>query len=124
MRSVLAWFTVRGASFLTAGIVGVLAALVLGSDTMVSVGALLGFLLVHLSVIKHFRRAAAEGYWIRYLAMPAMGALIVGYILWSTPATAKLAGGAWMAIGSVVAWRRGGRTCAANVNTHGKQHDH
>jgi uncharacterized protein (DUF58 family) len=41
MRSVLAWFTVRGASFLTAGIVGVIAALVLGSDAMVSVGAML-----------------------------------------------------------------------------------
>ncbi|HUC57094.1 MAG TPA: DUF58 domain-containing protein [Streptosporangiaceae bacterium] len=41
MRSVLAWFTVRGASFLTAGIVGVLAALVLGSDAMISVGAML-----------------------------------------------------------------------------------
>ncbi len=41
MRSVLAWFTVRGASFLTAGIVGLLAALVLGSDAMISVGALL-----------------------------------------------------------------------------------
>src|SRR5260370_8789708 len=41
MRSVLAWFTVRGASFLTAGIVGILAALVLGSDPMISVGALL-----------------------------------------------------------------------------------
>jgi len=41
MRSVLAWFTVRGASFLTAGLVGVLAALILGSDTMVSVGAML-----------------------------------------------------------------------------------
>jgi uncharacterized protein (DUF58 family) len=41
MRSVLAWFTVRGASFLTAGIVGVLAALVIGSDAMVSVGAML-----------------------------------------------------------------------------------
>jgi uncharacterized protein (DUF58 family) len=41
MRSVLAWFTVRGASFLTAGIVGVLAALILGSDTMISVGAML-----------------------------------------------------------------------------------
>ncbi|HET7018320.1 MAG TPA: DUF58 domain-containing protein [Streptosporangiaceae bacterium] len=41
MRSVLAWFTVRGASFLTAGIVGLLAALVLGSEAMVSVGAML-----------------------------------------------------------------------------------
>jgi uncharacterized protein (DUF58 family) len=41
MRSVLAWFTVRGASFLTAGIVGVIAALILGSDEMISVGALL-----------------------------------------------------------------------------------
>ncbi len=41
MRSVLAWFTVRGASFLTAGIVGVLAAIVLGSDAMISVGAML-----------------------------------------------------------------------------------
>ena len=35
MRSVLAWFTVRGASFLTAGIVGLLAALVLGSEAMI-----------------------------------------------------------------------------------------
>jgi uncharacterized protein (DUF58 family) len=41
MRSALAWFTVRGASFLTAGIVGLIAALMLGSDAMISVGALL-----------------------------------------------------------------------------------
>ncbi len=41
MRSVLAWFTVRGASFLAAGIVGILAGLILGSGAMISVGALL-----------------------------------------------------------------------------------
>lgn len=41
MRSVLAWFTVRGASFLAAGIVGVLAGVILGSHPMISVGALL-----------------------------------------------------------------------------------
>src|SRR5215469_12764033 len=41
MRSVLAWFTVRGASFLAAGVVGILAGLTLGSEAMVSVGALL-----------------------------------------------------------------------------------
>jgi uncharacterized protein (DUF58 family) len=41
MGSVLAWFTVRGASFLAAGAVGVLAGLVLGSEAMTSVGALL-----------------------------------------------------------------------------------
>ena len=41
MRSVLAWFTVRGASFLAAGIVGVLAGLILGSGAMISVGMLL-----------------------------------------------------------------------------------
>src|SRR6266566_1330741 len=41
MRSVLTWFTVRGASFLAAGIVGILAGLTLGSDAMVSVGVLL-----------------------------------------------------------------------------------
>lgn len=41
MRSVLAWFTVRGASFLAAGIVGILAGLMLGSHPMISVGALL-----------------------------------------------------------------------------------
>jgi uncharacterized protein (DUF58 family) len=41
MRSVLAWFTVRGASFLAAGIVGVLAGLILGSHPMISVGVLL-----------------------------------------------------------------------------------
>src|SRR5215471_16213794 len=41
MRSVLAWFTVRGASFLAGGVVGVLAVLILGSDAMISVGVLL-----------------------------------------------------------------------------------
>src|SRR5258708_38171724 len=41
VRSVLAWFTVRGASFLAAGLVGVLAGLMLGSDAMISVGVLL-----------------------------------------------------------------------------------
>lgn len=41
MRSVLAWFTVRGASFLAAGTVGILAGLVLGSHPMISVGVLL-----------------------------------------------------------------------------------
>src|SRR6266566_4684996 len=41
MRSVLTWFTVRGASFLAAGIVGILAGLILGSDALVSVGVLL-----------------------------------------------------------------------------------
>ncbi|HEX9031502.1 MAG TPA: DUF58 domain-containing protein, partial [Streptosporangiaceae bacterium] len=41
MRSVLAWFTVRGASFLAAGLVGIIAGLTLGSDAMISVGALL-----------------------------------------------------------------------------------
>ena len=41
MRSVLAWFTIRGASFLAAGIVGILAGLILGSHPMISVGVLL-----------------------------------------------------------------------------------
>jgi len=41
VRSVLAWFTVRGASFLAAGIVGILAGLILGSHPMISVGAML-----------------------------------------------------------------------------------
>src|SRR5258708_10209912 len=41
MRSVLAWFAVRGASFLAAGIVGILAGRILGSHPMIRVGALL-----------------------------------------------------------------------------------
>jgi uncharacterized protein (DUF58 family) len=41
MRSVLAWFTIRGASFLMAGLVGILGGLALGSDPMISVGVLL-----------------------------------------------------------------------------------
>ena len=41
MGSVLAWFTIRGASFLAAGAVGVLAGLALGRSSLTSVGALL-----------------------------------------------------------------------------------
>lgn len=41
MRSVLAAFTVRGSSFLAAGLVGILTGLTLGSDATISVGVLL-----------------------------------------------------------------------------------
>ncbi len=41
MRSVLDWFTLRGTSFLAAGLVGILAGWALGSDAMISVGVLL-----------------------------------------------------------------------------------
>jgi amino acid transporter len=68
--------------------------------SMVSFGALLGFLLLHLSVIAYFRRNPARD-WLRHIVVPAIGFLIIGYVLWNAEVNAKIAGGCWLAAGIV-----------------------
>jgi amino acid transporter len=67
--------------------------------SMVSFGALLGFLMLHASVIAHFIVRQGSRDWIRYLAAPAIGFVIVGYVLWNAPTNAKIAGIGWMIAG-------------------------
>ena len=86
--------------------------------SMVSFGALLGFLLLHVSVFAHFVVRGNSRNWLRHLVVPTIGFVIVGYVLWNAEANAKIAGAVWLAAGAVlfVALRLTGRSTALPVD--------
>jgi amino acid transporter len=99
------------AVFLVAGVTLVLGTLLADQfellTSMVSFGALVGFLMVHASVIAHFIVAKKSRAWFSHLVMPLVGAAIVLYVLVNAEWNAKLAGGVWLAIGvCVLIWFR------------------
>lgn len=67
--------------------------------SMVSFGALTGFLLLHVSVIAHFIWREKSRDFIRHLISPAIGFLIMAYVLWNAETNAKIAGGGWLLAG-------------------------
>jgi amino acid transporter len=75
---------------------------------MVSFGALLGFFLVHLSVIIHFNFRKSSRRWVHHFLVPVIGLLIIGYVIVNVQVTAKIAGASWLAVGLVLwyAFRR------------------
>ncbi len=70
--------------------------------TMVSFGALVGFLVLHASVIAHFTWRLRSRNWLRHLVAPAIGFCIIGYILWNAQENAKVVGCCWLAAGLVL----------------------
>jgi amino acid transporter len=70
--------------------------------SMVSFGALLGFLLLQVSVVAHFVFRERSRNWLRYLVVPAIGFAIIAYVLWNAEVNAKTAGGIWMSLGLLV----------------------
>lgn len=81
-------------------------------SSMVSFGALLGFFLLHCSVIAHGWRTAQLRQWLRFLAAPAIGLLIIAYVLVNAQKNAQIAGIAWLAfgVGVLLALRLAGRS--------------
>jgi amino acid transporter len=69
--------------------------------SMVSFGALLGFLLLQVSVIAHFVWREKSRDWLRYLVAPGIGFAIIAYVLVNAEANAKIAGAIWMILGIV-----------------------
>src|SRR5205085_6332921 len=59
--------------------------------SMVSFGALLGFLLLHVSVVAHFIWRQKSRDWLKYLVVPATGFVITAYVLWNAATNAKIA---------------------------------
>jgi amino acid transporter len=92
------------AVFLVAGINLVLSLTLVSSlellASMVCFGALVGFVMVNLSVIAHFRRDPAWS-WPRHIVSPLLGMIITGFVLWNTDLHAKIAGLFWLAAGAV-----------------------
>jgi amino acid transporter len=69
--------------------------------SMVSFGALVGFLMLHFSVLAHFGRQRSRN-WLRHYLVPAIGLCIIGYVLWNAEANAKIIGLIWLTIGVVI----------------------
>ncbi|MFF3744373.1 APC family permease [Streptomyces kronopolitis] len=86
-------------------------------SSIVSVGALTAFGLLHASVIGWFRfrvreRAGLPGV-LRHVVAPSLGLAVVAAVLAEASVTAQLVGGCWLVVGAVVLvvqHRRGGRT--------------
>ena len=70
--------------------------------SMVNFGALVGFLLLHTSVIVFFARRTSEPNWWRHLLIAAVGFVIIGYVLVNLRATALVAGLSWTCVGVLV----------------------
>jgi len=68
---------------------------------IVNFGALTGFLLLHLSVINHFTIRQRSRAWLRHLVSPAIGFLVIAYVLYEMDNSAKIMGACWIAIGIV-----------------------
>ncbi|HEY4941541.1 MAG TPA: APC family permease [Rhizomicrobium sp.] len=95
----------QNAIFLVAAVTLVLGLLMVEQlellTSMVSFGALLGFLVLHVSVVAHFVLRGGSRNWARHLAAPGIGFAIVAYVLWNAEANAKIAGLSWLAAGAV-----------------------
>ncbi len=70
--------------------------------TLVNFGALTAFLLLHLSVISHYFLKERSGDLWRHLVAPALGFLIIGYVIIEANVAAQRIGLAWLALGGVV----------------------
>ena len=68
--------------------------------SMVCFGALVGFLMVNLSVIAHFR-GDPDRSWLRHMVSPLLGMIITGFVLWNTDRNAWIAGAAWLGAGAI-----------------------
>lgn len=86
---------------LAIGIFGVSQASLL--TTLVTFGALLSYVLMHISVITHFIRRSGSHRWFVHLISPLLGAAILLVALWDANTNAKIVGAVWHAIGIGVA---------------------
>lgn len=70
--------------------------------TLVNFGALTAFLLLHVSVISHYFVRERSGDLWRHLVAPALGFLIIGYVIIQANVAAQRVGLLWLALGVVV----------------------
>ena len=69
---------------------------------MVNFGALVGFLMLHVSVIVHFMWRQKSKDWLRHLLVPLIGFAIIAYVLFNMGILARIAGTAWLTVGAAV----------------------
>ncbi len=77
--------------------------------SIVSFGALIGFLFLHASVIAHFFWRKGSRRWLAHLVSPAIGFAIIAYVIANMGTAAKIVGGCWLALGAAGLLLRGRR---------------
>jgi amino acid transporter len=70
--------------------------------SIVSFGALIGFLFLHASVVAHFLWRKGSRRWLTHLVSPALGFAIIAYVIAHMSLAAKIVGCCWFALGA--AW--------------------
>jgi amino acid transporter len=71
-------------------------------SSLVNFGALFGFCLLHVSVIWYYVVRQKSRNYLLHLVVPAVGFLIIAYVLINADALAKIGGIAWLAVGAIV----------------------
>jgi hypothetical protein len=69
---------------------------------LVSFGALLGFLILQVSVIAHFMWREKSRNWLLHFVVPAIGFTIIAYVLINAETNAKIAGACWLVVGAML----------------------
>ncbi|HEX9159275.1 MAG TPA: APC family permease [Rhizomicrobium sp.] len=70
--------------------------------SVVSFGALVGFVLLHVSVVAHFVWRQKSRDWLKHLAVPAIGFAITVYVLLNVQTNARIVGVGWLLAGLVL----------------------
>ena len=80
-------------------------------SSLVNFGALFSFLLLHISVFVHFVLRNHSRRWNLHLAVPALGFVIIAYVLINADTRAKVGGVIWLVVGAalLVFYKRTGR---------------
>ncbi|MGW7054921.1 APC family permease [Streptomyces sp. NPDC054887] len=95
-----------------------------GLDQLVSVvdiGALTAFVLLHASVVSWFavRRTEGPPVWWRHVLLPVLGAAVAVAVIVEASGTAQAVGAVWLAVGLVVVFVQRGRRTGRGVSADG-----
>ena len=71
-------------------------------SSLVNFGAMTAFLVLHVSVVVHYLVRNGSTNWWRHLISPALGFLILAYVVVNAKVAAQTLGFVWLAIGSVI----------------------
>jgi amino acid transporter len=95
---------------ITAGLILVFSSRLTLLVSIVSFGALIGFLFLHASVIAHFLWRNGSRRWLAHLASPAVGFAIIVYVIANMSMAARIVGTCWLALGAAWSLFRVSRT--------------
>jgi amino acid transporter len=71
-------------------------------SSLVNFGALFSFLLLHVSVFVHFVLRNGSRRWNLHIVAPALGFVIIAYVLVNADSRAKIGGLIWLAVGALL----------------------